>query len=328
MRRRQFIGLLGWAATGLPAPVLAQDSDKVARIGVLGPSPDNPVSAPAYKVFLSELQKLGFTEGKNLSSEYRSTDDGESKAFIAANELVAAKVDLLVADGPELPLKAASQARPAVPIVMLANNFDPIARGYIKSLVQPGGIITGLVSRQPELAAKQLELLVEAFPDKPRLGVLWDAASTDQFNSAERVAKSMNLSVVAHKMENPPYDFGAAFQAIAKDGAQMLQVLSSPQFTAQRGRIAELAIQYRLPTMFIYRQYVEAGGLMSYGVDNTQMWRRAAALAAKILRGASPADLPVEQVTTFEFAVNLKTAKAIGVDLPTSILLRANEVIE
>lgn len=175
---------------------------------------------------------------------------------------------------------------------------------------------------------KQLELLVEAFPDRKRLAVLWDAQSADQANAVEHATQSMGLSIRMLKLENPPYDFDAAFRTLSQDGAQMIHVLSTPAFTAYRARIAELAIQHRLPTMFIFSAYVEAGGLMSYGVDTVPMHRRAAAYVAKILRGAKVSDLPIERANNFEFAVNLKTAKSIGVALPTSILLRADKVIE
>ena len=327
MKRRAFITLLGGAAAW-PLAARAQQAGRIARVGVLGPDLNNSVAGPGYQVFLSELRKLGFTEGQNLVVDYRRTDEGMPKAFIGANEMVAAKADVLVANGPEISLQAATAARPAVPIVMLANNYDPFARGYVKSLAQPGGSITGLYYRQPELAVKQLELLVEAFPERTRVAVLWDSVSADQLSAIERAVQSMRLSLRSLKLENPPYDFDGAFRTGVQGEAQMLHVLSSPAFNPQRAHIAELAIRHRLPTMFIFRTYVEAGGLMSYGVDTGPMWRRAASYVAKILRGAQPAELPVEQTANFEFAVNLKTAKAIGVELPTSILLRADEVIE
>ena len=211
---------------------------------------------------------------------------------------------------------------------MLAANYDPFARGYVKSLAQPGGNVTGLFYRHPELAVKQLELLVEAFPERTRVAVLLDSASADQLSAIERAVQSMRLSLRPLKLENPPYDFDAAFREVVQGEAQMLHVLSNPLFIPQRAHIAGLAIRHRLPTMFIWRQYVEVGGLMSYGVDSGSMWRRAASYVAKILRGAQPANLPVEEATNFEFALNLKTAKALRVTLPTSILLRADEVIE
>jgi putative ABC transport system substrate-binding protein len=328
LRRREFITLLGGAVLEWPLGARAQQTGRIARVGVLGPDLSNPVTGPGYQVFLSELRKLGFTEGQNLVMEYRRTDEGLQKAFTGANEIIAAKADVLVANGPEIALQAATAARPAVPVVMLANNYDPFARGYVKSLAQPGGNVTGLFYRQPELAVKQLELLVEAFPERTRVAVLSDSASPDQLSAIEGAVQSMRLSLRSLKLENPPYDFDAAFRTVVQGEAQMLHILSSPLFTPQSALIAELAIRNRLPTMFIFRHYVEAGGLMSYGVDTKPMWRRAASYVAKILRGAQPSDLPVEQAANFEFAVNLKTAKAIGVTLPTSILLRADEVIE
>jgi putative ABC transport system substrate-binding protein len=170
--------------------------------------------------------------------------------------------------------------------------------------------------------------LAEAFPDRTRVGALWDAQSADQFDAAERAAQPTGVSLRSVKLENPPYDFDAAFRNLSQDGVQSLLVLSSPLFVPYREKIAMLAIKYRLPAIYILKHYVEAGGLMSYGVDFSSMMRRAAALIAKILRGAQPADLPLEQVDSFEFVVNLKTAKAMGMTLPTSILLRADEVIE
>jgi putative tryptophan/tyrosine transport system substrate-binding protein len=328
VKRRDFITLLSGAAVAWPLGARAQQTGRIARVGVLGPDLSNPVTGPGYQVFLSELRKLGFTEGQNLVMEYRRTDAGLQKAFTGANEIIAAKADVLVANGPEIALQAATAARPAVPVVMLANNYDPFARGYVKSLAQPGGNVTGLFYRQPELAVKQLELLVEAFPERTRVAVLSDSASPDQLSAIEGAVQSMRLSLRSLKLENPPYDFDAAFRTVVQGEAQMLHILSSPLFTPQSALIAELAIRNRLPTMFIFRHYVEAGGLMSYGVDTKPMWRRAASYVAKILRGAQPSDLPVEQAANFEFAVNLKTAKAIGVTLPTSILLRADEVIE
>jgi ABC-type uncharacterized transport system substrate-binding protein len=328
MRRRQFISLLGGAAATWPFAARAQQEGGVARVGIIGSSRESPVSRIAYPLFVDELRKLGFAEGRNLLVEYRRVDLGVPQAYAGVNELMAWKADVLFAYGPELALQAAAAARPAVPIVMLAVNFDPIAQGYVQSLARPGGNVTGIVSRQLELAAKQLELLTEAFPERKRVGALWDVQSADQFRVAEREAQARQLSLRSLKLENPPYDFAAAFRTLAADDVQMLLVLSSPHFGPHNTEIARLAIEHRQPCIFIFKHYVEVGGLMSYGVDISPMMRRAASFVAKILRGANPADLPVEQTTHFEFAVNLKTAKAMGITLPTSILLRADEVIE
>jgi putative ABC transport system substrate-binding protein len=328
MRRRDFITVIGIAAAGWPLAARAQQDGPAARVGVIGPPLENPAMRVNYPFFLTDLRKLGFVEGRNLLVEFRPVGGSVPLAFAAANELVAWKADVLFAFGTEHALQAAAAARPPVPIVMGAVNFDPIAKGYVQSLARPGANVTGVVSRWPELAAKQIEVLQEAFPDRNRLCVLWDAQSADQFSAAEREAKVRRLTLRSLKLENPPYDFAAAFRTLAQDDVQILIVASSPLFSRQNAQIASLAIEHRLPTMFILKHFVEAGGLMSYGVDFAPLMRRAASFVAKILRGAKPADLPVEQATHFEFVVNLKTAKAIGLTLPTSTLLRADEVIE
>jgi putative ABC transport system substrate-binding protein len=326
--RREFMTLLGGAAAAWPLAARAQQNGRIAHVGVLSSSLDNPISSQGYGVLLAELRKLGFTEGRNLLVEHRRIDEGAIKAFTGANELVAAKADVLVVSGAEIGLQAAAATRPAVPIVVMANNFDPIARGYIASLSHPGGNITGIFYRQTELAAKQLELLAEAFPDKKRIAALWDQDSADQFDAAQSAAQAMQLTLLPIKLERPPYDWDAAFRTVAQDEAQMLIVLSSANFAPHRARITDLANRQRLPSMYIFKYYVEAGGLMSYGVDTNPIWRRAASYVAKILRGAQPAELPAERATNFEMAVNLKTAKTLGLTMPTSILLRADEVIE
>jgi putative ABC transport system substrate-binding protein len=328
MRRREFITLIGSAAVALPRAAGAQRAGEVHRIGFLGSAPDNPLFAQNYPVFLAELRRLGFTEGENLAIQFGRIDEGPSKVFAAAAEMISSKVDVLVAFGPEIALKAAVAASQSVPIVMIAVNFDPVAGGYVSNIARPEKNITGVVYRAPELAAKQLELLVEAFPNDKPVAVLWETASAEQFEAAQRAAQSLHIELHSHKLENPPFDFDKAFRAIAQDGSRMVFVLSGPTFATQRTHIADLAMQHRLPTMFTFKYYVDAGGLMSYGIDTIPIFRRAASFVAKILRGAKPSDLPVEQPTNFEFALNLKTAKAIGVSIPTSILLRADEVIE
>jgi putative ABC transport system substrate-binding protein len=328
MKRRAFIALLGSAALPWPRPANAQEDGRIARVGVIGPSLDRPGMRYAYPFFLADLRKLGFVQGRNLLVEFRSDDRGDPQTIAAVNELVAWKADVLFFWGAEVALKAAIAAHPTVPIVLAAINFDPIAKGYVQSLARPGGHITGLISRWLEISAKQVELLQEAFPDRKRLSVLWDSRSTEQFGAAEREAKARGLALRPLKLENPPYDFSTVFRTLAQDNVQMLLISSSPLFSRQSAKIAKLAIEHRLPAIFILRHYVEAGGLMSYGVDFAHLMRRAASYVAKILRGAKPADLPVEQAAHFEFVVNLKTAKAMGIALPTSILLRADEVIE
>jgi putative tryptophan/tyrosine transport system substrate-binding protein len=326
VKRRKFITLLGGAVL-LPRAARAQQTGKVFRLGFLGVSLNSPPIVAYYQAFLARLRELGFSEGQNLVAEYGAVDDPRGP-FVAAAELMRSQPDLIVASGPEVALQAVVGASLAVPIVLIAVNYDPIARGYVTSLARPGGNITGVVFRQLELAQKQVELLTQAFPERILLAVFFDAQTADQFSAAERTAKSLNLKIQGLKLENLPYDFAAAFQGAATGAAQMVLVLSSPAFVVHNSRIAQLAIEHRLPTMFTFKHYVEVGGLMSYGVEFPTMYRRTADYVAKILKGAKPADLPVEQATTFEMVLNLKTAKAISIELPTSILLRANEVIE
>jgi len=328
--RRQFISMLGSTAAW-PFAARAQQAGAIIRVGYLSPNIANlakgAVAVAGFQSFREQLHILGFSEGQNFSIDYKDTDDPRGLS-VAAAELMQSRPDILVAVGTEIVLQTAIAVQRDVPIVMIAINFDPIARGYVNSLSRPGGNITGVVFQQLELAQKQVEILAEAFPDRTRLAILFDAQSADQFVAAEPAAKSLKMAVQPLKLENPPYDFEAAFRSASEGSAQMALVLSSPLFAPQSFRIAELAIAHRLPTMFIFKNYVEAGGLMSYGVDFPRMFQRAADDVAKILKGAKPADLPIEQADKFEFAINRKTAKAIGVELPTSILLRADDVIE
>jgi ABC-type uncharacterized transport system substrate-binding protein len=327
MRRRNFIAGLASTTAVWPPAARAQQPGKMFRIGFLGVSRDAPGTAANYKAFSDELSKNGFREGQNLVIEYRWSDDPRGIS-VAGAELRRAHLDLIVAQGPEVALKAVIDPSRPIPIVLQAINYDPIARGYVTSLARPGGNITGLFYQQAELAAKKVELLTQAVPGRTSLGILWDALVTDEFEAAQRAAKALRLELHALKLENPPYNFTAAFQTIGQAGAQMLLILSSPLFALYRREIAKLAIDHRLPAMFIFKTYVEAGGLMSYGVDQLVMHRRTADFVAEILKGAKPADLPVEQPTKFQLVINLKTAKALGITLPQNMLVAADEVIE
>jgi putative ABC transport system substrate-binding protein len=327
--RREFIALIGAAALAWTRAVSAQPADRIARIGFFGADRRvRGLTADVYQAFLDELQIQGFKNGQNLDVDFRRLEQDLLALSADAAELVRSNVKVLVTQGTEPALQAALGATRTLPIVMMATNFDPFARGYVKSLARPDGNITGVFLRQVELAEKQTELLLQAAPDRAHLGIIWDSISADQFAAAERRARIFGLQVHSLKLDNPPYDFEAAFHALAAASAQMLLVLSSPYFAGSGSRIAQLAIQHRLPTMFIFKSYVEAGGLLSYGADYVAMHRQAATHVAKLLKGAKVGDIPIEQPNRFEFAVNLRTAKAIGIELPTAILLRADEVIE
>jgi putative tryptophan/tyrosine transport system substrate-binding protein len=326
MRRREFILALGGAAAWSFA-ARGQKAGNVVRIGFLGASLDSQGMASQYSAFLGELREHGFNEGQNIIVDYRRNDDPRG-IFAVAAELMRLQVDLVVATGPEVALQAVVGASRSIPIVFVAVQYDPVSRGYVNSLDHPGGNITGVFYRQPELAAKQLEILTQAFPQKSRLAVLYDTNSADQFSAADAGAKSMPLQLLPQKLEKPPYNFSVAFQTIAQEGAQMVLVLSSPFFVEHHQWIAAAAIEHRLPTMFVFKSYVIDGGLMSYGVEQLAMYRRIGVYVAKILKGTKPAHLPVEQPTKFELAINLKTARTLGVDIPATVLARADEVIE
>src|SRR5262245_9969205 len=325
MRRREFITFVSGAAVLWPLAASAQQPEKGTRVGFLGPARTS-AQMEFYRAFSSQLEKNGLREGQNIVVEYGAIDDPRGP-FIVAAELVRAQPNVLVATGPEVALQALIGASGHIPIVMLAGNFDPVERGYAKSLAQPTGNITGVMVRPLDMARKQVDLLRQVFPDRTRLAVLYDSQTADQFTAADQGAKSLNLQVQALKVD-PAYDFAGVFESAVKGGAQFVVVQSSLAFTSHRTKIAELAVQHRLPTMFTFKHYVEHGGLMSYGVDFAALWGRTADYVTRILKGAKPAELPIEQPTKFELVVNLKTAKSIGVTIPNGILLAADEVIE
>jgi len=304
----------------------AQQATKVFRVGLL--STGNPRSAPQFVAFTQHLQELGYVEGQNLTFEFRNAEGQAERLADLAAELVRLQVDVIVAPGPEATLRAARQATRTIPIIMLAINYDPIARGYIDGLARPGGNITGVFFLQLELTAKRLELLKEALPQVTRVAALWDAYTADQWRATEAAAQSLGVQLQAVELRHPPYDFEGAMGIAVRERAQALVVLSSPLFLPQRAQVAELAVKHRLPAIFLFREYTEAGGLMAYGVNLHDMYRRAAYYVDRILQGATPADLPVEQPTKFELVINLKTAKALGMTMPPSLLVLADEVIQ
>jgi putative ABC transport system substrate-binding protein len=257
MRRRDFITLAGSAAAW-PVVARAQQQGKKARIGFLSSLPDNPLLIASYSAFSDEMRRLGWVENQNLIIEYRYTNDPKADLATQAADLVKSNVDLFVAIGPETALQVAFNATRTIPIAMIAVNFDPIARGYVAGLARPGGNVTGIFFRQLELAQKQVELLTQAFPQRKNIAALYDALSADQFAASERMAAQMNLQLRGVKLENPPYDFNEAFHVLAQGSPQMLLVQSSPYFTSSQRLIAGLAIEQRLPTMFIFKNYVEA----------------------------------------------------------------------
>jgi putative ABC transport system substrate-binding protein len=321
------VGLTVIAVTLLACGGIAEAQQaKVAKVGLL--SSTFPASFRPYQAMFDELRKLGYSEGQNLVFEFRTAEGNADRLPELAAELIRAKVGLLIAPGPEATLKAAKQASATIPIVMVAIDYDPIARGYITGLARPGGNITGLFFRQLELGTKRIELLKETLPEVSRIAVFWDRFSADQLKDIEITARSLGVRLQPVEVGNPTYDFESAFKVIAQARAGALLLLASPVFHRERQRIAELAVKNRLPTMAGAREHVEAGGFMTYGVNLSDMYRRAAFYVDKVLRGIKPADLPVEQPTKFEFFINLKTAKQIGITIRQSVLFRADKVVK
>jgi len=236
-------------------------------------------------------------------------------------------VDVVVTatDPATLAVKKASRT---IPVVMLAVNFDPVKLGYIGSLARPGGNITGLVFQHHELTSKRFELFREMLPTVSRVAVFSDSETVDQLSALEAANRSVGVKLQTLQLRNPPYDFESAFRTISRSGAEALLVLEAASIYRGRSEITQLALKNRLPTSFAFPDYVEAGGLMSYGVNFGDMWRHAARYTDKVLKGAKPADLPVEQPRNFELAINLKTAKALKLTTPPSLLLRADSIIE
>lgn len=298
------------------------------KVGVLGSVPDNPMIEAAHTAFVDALKKFGWNEGRNLTVDYRYYNVPGVNFAAEVDALVKSKVDVIVSTGPEVVLRTAMAATKTIPIAMIAANFDPLQRGYVKSLAHPGGNVTGIFLRQIELAGKQLELMSQAFPNATRVGALYDELSADQFAASQRAAGQMKLPLDGLRLKNPPYDFERAFETLVKGSPRALLVLSSPFFTNSQSLIASLALRHRLPSMFIFGSYVRAGGLMSYGVDYVAMQGHIGDFVGKILAGTKPADIPVEQPTKFELVINLKTAKELGVTLPVLLLATADKVIE
>jgi putative ABC transport system substrate-binding protein len=271
---------------------------------------------------------LGYTDGENATIEFRSGEGIPARIVEVTKELVRLKIDVLLTAGGVAALRAAKEATGTIPIVMVAVETDPVADGYVASLAHAGGNMTGVTFRQLELTSKRLELLKVALPRVTRVAVLWDTSAADQLKAAEAAARTLGLQLRPVELRNPPYDFDGAFRTMSQDRTGALFVVTTPLIFRERARIAGQAAKHRLPTVFSFREHVEAGGLFSYGVNFTDMFRRAAEYVDRILKGAKPADLPIEQPTKFELVINLKIATALGLTIPSSLLLRADEVIQ
>jgi putative ABC transport system substrate-binding protein len=326
--RRTFIGSLVGGILAAPLAAEAQQAGKVYRIGYLS-APTRASVENALQAFLRALRDLGWVEGQNLVIEYRWAEGKVERLPDLAAELVRLKVDVIVAPAGSAAL-AAKNATSSIPIVMIFPN-DPVGLGLVASLSRPGGNITGTTfTPGPGIFGKQLQILNEAVPHTSRVAILRNPADpTFAFQMREWEAAARTLGIRLQYVEaRGPEQFASAFAAMARERAEAILVGSDTTFLVHRARIAELALKGRLPTMHSYRESVEAGGLMAYAVNMTDFIGRSALYVDKILKGAKPADLPVEQPTKFELIINLKAAKALGLTIPQSLLLRADEVIQ
>jgi ABC-type uncharacterized transport system substrate-binding protein len=325
--RRAFITGVGCALVTAPVSAGAQ-AGKVYRIGYLaGGSSDT--SRYTIEAFRQGLRELGWVEGQNIVIDYRFGEGSLDRLPDLAAELVRLKVNVVVA-APSPPAAAARKATATIPIVMIGGG-DPVGQGLIASLARPGGNVTGLAYFVGQgIFGKQLALLKEAVPKVRRVAVLWNPAIptlAPVIGEVKVAAQSLGLQLQPFEARGPS-DFDRAFAAMARQRTEALLVITDSTFTTHRTRLADLAIKGRLPSAYTNRQPVDAGGLMSYGPSFADLWRRAAGYVDKILKGAKPADLPVEQPTKFELVINLKTARALGLMLPPSLLGRADEVIQ
>ncbi len=325
MERRRFIEVIAGGFVAAPLAAEAQQAGKVPRIAYI--RAEAPPAAD-IEAFRQGLREHGYVEGKNIVVEYRWADGNEERLRAIVAELIRVKVDLIVASAPAA-ARAAKEATTTIPIVMVLV-ADPVAFGFVASLAGPRGNVTGFAFLLPELSGKRLQLLKDAIPKLSRVAVLWNAANpykTFDLKEVQAVAEALRVAVETLPVRGPD-DFAHAFEAAIASGAGGLITLDDPFTIAHRTRIVSLALKYRLPALYGVRPFADAGGLMSYGPDRFDQNRRAATYVDKILRGAKPADLPVEQPTKFELVINLKTAKALGLTIPPSVLGRADQVIE
>jgi putative ABC transport system substrate-binding protein len=323
MRRREFITVLGGAAAAWP--FAARGQNRVWRLGALETT-SKALNFANYNVFRESLRDLGYVEGRNLVIEYRSADGRDERFPQLAAELVGMKVDLILARGTPAAV-AAKNASATIPVVMTAT-ADPFA--IVGNIARPGGNVTGLASLVTDLVSKRLALLAEIVPGLARVGILINPNNPTYARTRsnyEASAQTLGLQTILLNVRTPE-DIAAAFAAASSQRLQALSVATETVTQANRGLIAGLALEHRLPAIYGSREFVEAGGLIAYGVTYPDLYRRAATFVDKILRGANPADLPIEQPTKFELIVNLKAAKGIDLTIPETFLARADEVIE
>ena len=328
--RRTFLAGTGAVLLASPIAAEAQQTGKVYRVGMLLQRTPMTAEERAASTFRNTLRELGWFEGQNIAFVERTSVTVEPLDRLAA-ELVHLKVDVIFASGTPATL-AARQATSTIPIVMQVG-VDPVAQGLVASLQRPGGNITGVTQMYSEIHEKRLELMKQVIPGVRRVAYLWNrtnpgnASSVPSVEQNRKFEQTMGLTLQSHPVQAPE-EFDSAFEKMKKERTDVVEVFSDPMLISYRRRLAELAMKHRLPSLFASRDHAEAGGLMAYSSLQSDLWRRVAFLVNKILKGAKPADIPVEQPTKFELVINLKTAKALGLTIPPSLLGRADEVIQ
>jgi putative ABC transport system substrate-binding protein len=324
--RRAFCSML----LALPFPARAQQPKKVSRLGYLSNADAASESTRAEAIRLA-LRERGYIEGQNIATEYRYAEGKRDRFPKLVAEFVRLKVDIIVAAGGANLVQAAKNSTKTIPIVMVRIGVDPVKTGLIESLARPGGNVTGIINLTGELGGKRLELLKEAVPKLARVAVLYEP---DSLSSALELKEVLPAAARALRLTIQPWElrdaggFEKVFAALNKQSPDGLYVLAGPLMTANQNRIAGLALKSRLPSMYLRSEYVDAGGLMYYGADETDSYRRVAYFVDRILKGTPPSELPVEQPMKFQFAINLKTAKQIGLIIPQTLLYRADKVIK
>jgi putative ABC transport system substrate-binding protein len=330
MKRREFITVIGGVVAAWPLAVRAQQSERVRRIVMLMGNSENDPNGKVYTgAFRQSLQELGWYEGRNIGMEYRWAAGKPDRANAYATELATLAPDVVIANGTQL-LTALQRATRNIPIVFVVV-ADPIGAGLVKSLSHPGGNITGFSTFEPEIGSKWLELLKEINPDLQRVAGIWDPTFkgfAKIWRVIESSAPKLNLQITSISLRDPTDDIESALAVFAQGLGSGLIVLPTPANASARDRIFSLAARHRLPAVYPFRYYATGGGLMSYGFDTVDLFRRSASYVDRILKGERPADLPVQAPTKYELVINLKTAKALGLTVSPSLLARADEVIE
>jgi putative tryptophan/tyrosine transport system substrate-binding protein len=325
MRPRAFLFGFAFALAHALSFAYAQQADRPPSVGVILTS---PLTSPHYQAFLQGLHDLGYVEGKDIAVVGKSGEGDPSRFPDFARELVRLNVNVMVAGGDQ-GLRAAKEATGTIPIPIVALACDPLD-SLVVSIARPGGKATGLTCISSELAGKRLQLLKELLPPLTRVAILYNPEDRNkpwEYKQSQDAADKLKLTLRAYEARSS-IEIDEAFPRIVDDHTQALIIFSDGLTTAHQKKLADLALAYRLPTMFGFREFTEMGGLISYGASNTAMWRRAASYVDRILKGSNPGDLPIEQPTRFELVINLKTAKTLGLEIPPNVLARADDVIE